>query len=299
MEDTSLNIFLPLDLGWIAKAAQDWTPEDAGPAFFLILYLWAKGGSTEYDEKKLSAAARVSAKKLKKILSRLNPFFHVENQTITQPYLKALYTEKLRVRRSNSEKASHSARSMWEKKRNESINTKKNLNAPSIASSSASSIASGSVRAFSCIDLNLDLKGEERSNASPVPIVTPDDPEITAAIQAFPKTRETPTGSTEVVIGTNARQLAADFLNLHPGYPLKLAASYTAKTNRRARDFENWILNPPDRDVVLTAYEEKLKREAAERLNGKGFAPADPKKLRNLVNEVKHHAHRARSLSHA
>lgn len=117
------------------------------------------------------------------------------------------------------------------------------------------------------------------------------DAEIDAAIKAYPTRRELPGGGTTgVYIGEDAKALARAYLAANPHYPLKLAAQYTAKTDKRPRNWATWIANPPATSVVLTAYEATLKERAERRAASEAFEPADPTALRAKVREITDHA---------
>ena len=310
MSEKKLDQFFPLDLGWIAKSSQSWAPEDAGPLFFVILYLWENGGRAPDNDRVLGLIARISPKKWRFAKEKVGAFFRYENGEIIQDYLVSLYAEKQAKHLSNSTKAAKGAKAKWEKARSASPSwiapsTTSSI-APSIPPSDASSNAWDMLRASSYSSLNLDLKREEDSIARPVPEipVNPSCPEILETLRAYPKVRHLPNGSTTAVrVTESSAHLAAAYLTRYPTYPLALAARYTAKRDKCPKDFENWIADPPAASVVMAAYDAHLKAEAEEKVKKAGIPLVDARvlreEIRNLVDEVNHHAQSQRSLSHA
>ncbi len=298
MAEVVLDQFIPLPLGWIATAAQDWEADDAGPIFFVILYMWPKGCRVRNDPKKLAAVAKVTPKAWARILASLGGFFRVDGDYLVQDFLAALYVEKSKVRGSNVSRASKGAQARW--------GTKPAADASSNAPGNASSIASGNapdiLRASSSLDLKSFLEGEEKTIARAVP-VSPDDPEITQALLKFPRTRALDGGGTaEVVVGQNAKFEAAVYLTEHPGYPLLAAVRYSAAQGKRMRNWDNWIANPPAQARVLAWLDGDLKEKGEKRREehkNKGYTLATPRALRPLVREILDNADTQRSLAHA
>jgi uncharacterized protein YdaU (DUF1376 family) len=288
MEGAKLDKFFPLDLAWIAKASEDWDSKDAGPVLWVLFYLWPKGGRAPNDARKLATVAGISLKAWKGVRERVGTFFREDAGDLVQDFMVKLYAEKLAAFQSNKKKADAAIAARWEKgKKSTPSNTPGNT--PSIPSSNTPGSTPASVRAdLSYSDLKISSEREEGSSATAVPTVTVDE-EITAALRAYPKTRKLPNGGeTDVRIGENARDLAAAFLAAHPGYPLALAARYTAHRDKFPKDFANWLLDPPAADIVLAAYDAHLKARGLKRASD--YSPADPASLRALVGAINSHA---------
>ena len=272
MSDSSIEKWFPMDIDWILRASQGWDSAWGGPVLWVLCKMWPAGGRTLNNDRELANAARVSVATWKKIRLGLGDFFRVDGEFLVQDTLAEKHAENLAKYTARVNKATNAANAGWDKRRSKDAPS----NAPSIAPGNASSMPRESVRVINLgFNLGSDLGEEQGSNATAVPTFAPDHPEILAALAKYPKTRMvTGGGTTQVRIGENAGALAAAYLTKNPTYPLRLAASYTARTDKYAPDWHNWIANPPAAAVVLAAYDAYLKEKGLPR-----ESTAEPRKV--------------------
>lgn len=268
----------PKDIGWWLSVTQAWDIAWLGPIDLVLCQMWKDGFMTRNDDSTLARAARVSLKAWKGIRAGVGAFLTVKGEVVTQDFLEAKYREACARHEKFSRRNSENVKSSWEKRRarkeieikwrasdtNGSTNRNTNGKAIGITNGVPMALPMAGDRASSSLSIDLDLKREEGSNASPVPVAH-DDRRVDAVLAAYPRKRWVKGASSLVNIPVSARADIAEFMEENPNYPLLFVVKWYAKNTDTPQDLKNFLSDPPAPEAFAGAYERACRERDAWR----------------------------------